>query len=298
MNANPMDVQRSSISPFQQEKTTMRIFNLPDPVRYKNMSTDELRDAFIVDGLFQPAQLCLNYIDLDRTVVGSAVPTTDPIPLTAPEAFRAEFFTERREVGVLNIGKPGSVRVGNQRHSLGTLEALYVGRGENPVEFVSDDPRNPAEFYLLSYPAHAAYPTQRIPKERATRMQAGAKETANAREILRIIAPDQVQSCQLVMGFTQLAEGSVWNTMPPHTHMRRSEVYLYFDVMPEERVVHLMGPADETRHLVLANKQAVVSPGWSIHAGVGTRNYKFCWGMGGENQVYTDMDGIAVSDLR
>ncbi len=276
----------------------MRIFNLPDPVRYKSMSTDELRDAFIVDGLFQPAQLCLNYIDLDRTVVGSAVPTKDSIRLTTPEELRAEFFTERREVGVLNIGKPGSVLVGNQRHSLGTLDALYVGQGESPVEFASEDPDNPAEFYLLSYPAHAAYPTERISQARATRMRAGAPETANAREILRLIAPDQVQSCQLVMGFTQLEEGSIWNTMPPHTHMRRSEVYLYFDVKADERVVHLMGPADETRHLVLANKQAVVSPGWSIHAGAGTRNYKFCWGMGGENQVYTDMDGIAVRDLR
>ena len=276
----------------------MKVVNLPDPVRYPRMSTDEMRSAFLLDELFQPGHLSLVYIDLDRTVVGSAVPTKDPIPLTAPAAFRAQYFTERREVGILNIGQPGTIEVGNQKFQLGTREALYVGRGEERVVFSSDNPEKPAEFYLLSYPAHAAYPTTKISQANATRMQAGAPETANSREILRLIDPEQVRSCQLVMGFTQLAEGSVWNTMPPHTHMRRSEVYLYFDVMPGERVLHLMGPANETRHLVVANKQAVVSPGWSIHAGVGTRNYKFCWGMGGENQVYTDMDPVTVSDLR
>lgn len=276
----------------------MKIMYLPDPVHYQHMRNDELRNAFLLDELFQPDQLSLAYIDLDRTVVGSAVPTKDPIPLRAPAAFRAHNFTERREIGILNIGMPGSVVVGKERYPLGNLDALYVGRGERDVEFSSDDPERPAEFYLLSYPAHAEYPTTKIPHGEATRMQAGAPETANAREILRLIDADRIRSCQLVMGFTQLAEGSVWNTMPPHTHMRRSEVYLYFDLMPAERVLHLMGPANETKHLVVANKQAVISPGWSIHAGVGTRNYKFCWGMGGENQVYTDMDPVAVSDLR
>ena len=276
----------------------MKVVNLPDPVRYPHMSTDELRDAFLLEELFQPGQLSLVYIDLDRTVVGSAVPTKDHIALIAPSAFRAQYFTERREVGILNIGQPGSVEVADQKFELGTREALYVGRGKHSVVFSSDNPEKPAEFYLLSYPAHAAYPTMKISQAAATRMQAGAPETANAREILRLIDPEAIHSCQLVMGFTQLAEGSVWNTMPPHTHMRRSEVYLYFDVMPGERVLHLMGPAHETRHLVVANKQAVVSPGWSIHAGVGTRNYRFCWGMGGENQVYTDMDPVSVAELR
>lgn len=275
----------------------MRILQLADSVRYKTMTTAELRDTFLVSDLFRPEELCFTYIDLDRTVVGSAVPTAMPIHLPTYDALKARFFTERRELGILNIGGAGKVSVGDQELSLGRLDALYVGRGNEEISFSSVDPDRPAEFYLLSYPAHAQYPTQLICSAELERTKLGAPESANAREITKLIHLEGARSCQLVMGFTQLASGSVWNTMPPHTHMRRSEVYLYFDVADGERVFHLMGPAQETRQIIVANRQLVVSPGWSIHAGVGTRNYSFCWGMGGENQVYSDMDALAVADL-
>jgi len=172
-----------------------------------------------------------------------------------------------------------------------------VGRGNEEIRFASADAACPAEFYFLSYPAHAAYPTRFVRSAGQEKVALGSEETANRREITKLIHLSGARSCQLVMGFTQLAPGSVWNTMPPHTHMRRSEVYLYFDVAPADRVIHLMGPAHETRSIVMANKQAVISPGWSIHAGVGTRNYTFCWAMGGENQVFSDMDALAIADL-
>ena len=275
----------------------MRILQLADAIRYRTMTTAELRDTFLISDLFRPGELCLTYIDLDRTVVGSAVPTTIPIHLPTFDELKAGFFTERRELGILNIGGGGKVSVGDQEFCLGRLDALYVGRGNEEISFHSVDTDRPAEFYLLSYPAHAQYPTRLICSAELERTKLGTPESANAREITKLIHLEGARSCQLVMGFTKLASGSVWNTMPPHTHMRRSEVYLYFDVADGERVFHLMGPARETRQIIVANKQLVVSPGWSIHAGVGTKNYAFCWGMGGENQVYSDMDALAVADL-
>ncbi len=275
----------------------MRMLQLADSIRFKTMTTEALRDTFLISDLFRPDELSFIYIDLDRTIVGSAVPTTAPIQLPTYDALKAKFFTERRELGILNIGGAGKVSVGAQEFALNRLDGLYVGRGNEDVHFSSVDPNRPAEFYLLSYPAHAEYPTQLIRSAELERTKIGAAESANAREITRLIHLDGARSCQLVMGFTQLAPGSVWNTMPPHTHMRRSEVYLYFDLADGERVFHLMGPAKETRQIIVANKQVAVSPGWSIHAGVGTRNYAFCWGMGGENQVYSDMDALAVADL-
>jgi 4-deoxy-L-threo-5-hexosulose-uronate ketol-isomerase len=210
---------------------------------------------------------------------------------------RADYFTERRELGVLNIGGAGSVVVDGERFELGRLDAVYVGRGGMEVSFESVNPSSPAEFYLLSYPAHAVHPTRLVRAAEQESTKLGSCETANQREIKKLIHRDGVRSCQLVMGFTQLAAGSVWNTMPAHTHMRRSEIYLYFDLPEDHRIFHLMGPAKETRHLVVANKQVVISPGWSIHSGVGTASYSFCWGMGGENQDYSDMDKLATSDL-
>jgi 4-deoxy-L-threo-5-hexosulose-uronate ketol-isomerase len=275
----------------------MRIMQMADAVRYRTMTTEELRDTFLVSDLFQPARITLTYVDLDRTVIGSAVPSAGPLRLPTDDALKAEYFTERRELGILNIGGAGKITVSGLQYDLERLDALYVGRGNEEVIFSSIDPGKPAEFYLLSYPAHEAHATQLVRSAGVERVKLGAPETANAREITKLIHLEGVRSCQLVMGFTQLASGSVWNTMPPHTHMRRSEVYLYFDIAEAERVVHMMGPAKETRHLVVANKQAVVSPGWSIHAGVGTTNYTFCWGMGGENQVYSDMDALAIADL-
>ena len=276
----------------------MKLLQLPDSIRYRTMTTEEMRGSFLLESLFVPDAIDLVYVDLDRTVIGSAIPSTRPLTLPCPEELRAEYFLERRELGVLNIGGPGSVEVEGQSYPLGKLDALYIGRGNSQVVFHSEDPSNPASFYLLSYPAHAVYPTARVEFSGLQPVTLGAPETANARRISKLIHLEGARSCQLVMGVTQLDSGSVWNTMPPHTHMRRSEIYLYFDLSPSDRIIHLMGPPQETRHLVVADKQVVISPGWSIHAGGGTRNYSFCWGMGGENQVYTDMDPAPVAELR
>lgn len=275
----------------------MRLLQMADAVRYRTMTTAELREAFLLTELFHPGQVDLTYVDLDRTVIGSAVPVDGTLVLPTADALKAIYFTERRELGILNIGGPGIASVNGERFDLDNLDALYVGRGNEAVSFASQDSHHPAEFYLLSYPAHVTYPTKLIKSTNEPRVSLGAAETANQREITKLIHMDGVRSCQLVMGFTQLAQGSVWNTMPPHTHMRRSEVYLYFNIPSGDRVIHLMGPAHETRSLVVANKQVAVSPGWSIHAGVGTMSYTFCWGMGGENQDYGDMDKVAIADL-
>ncbi len=276
----------------------MKTYIMADPVRYPRMTTAELRETFLVDGLHQPGAISTVYVDLDRTVIGMATPTSQPLAMPNDHDLRAEYFTERRELGVLNIGGAGSVKVGDAAYALDTLDALYIGRGNPEIVFASDNPDWPAIFYMLSYPAHAAYPTTLVKKHEAVTVTIGAPETINSRTITKYIHAGSVKSCQLVMGVTQLHTGSAWNTMPPHTHMRRSEVYLYFDLDPTARVLHMMGPATETRHLFIADKEVAISPGWSMHAGVGTRSYRFCWGMGGENQDYDDMDRIAIEDLR
>ena len=275
----------------------MKVLQMADSVRYRRMTTEELRQTFLIDDLFRPGQIGLTYVDLDRAVIGSAVPTGEPLSLPTDEALKASYFTERRELGVLNIGGAGVVRVNGVSFQLNKLDALYVGRGNEEIVFSSADTAQVAEFYLLSYPAHATHPTKCVRSAEQAKVTLGAAETGNLREITKLIHLEGTRSCQLVMGFTRLAPGSVWNTMPPHTHMRRSEVYFYFDLEASQRVIHLMGPGKETRHIVIADKQIVISPGWSIHAGVGTKNYTFCWGMGGENQVYSDMDALAIADL-
>ena len=275
----------------------MKIMQIADSTRYQTMRSAELRETFLLTDLFQTGQVDLVYVDLDRAVAGSAVPTKAPLRLPSDDALRTAYFTERRELGVLNIGSLGSVVVDGVRFELGRLDALYIGRGSHEVSFTSADLNSPAEFYLLSYPAHAVHPTRLIRAAEQQSTKLGSIETANEREITKLIHLDGASSCQLVMGLTQLTAGSVWNTMPAHTHFRRSEIYLYFDVPADHRVIHLMGPAKETRHLIIANKQVVISPGWSIHSGVGTASYSFCWGMGGENQDYNDMDKLAIVDL-
>lgn len=275
----------------------MRVLQMADEVRYARMSTAELRSTFLVEDLFEPDRVKLVYVDLDRTVIGSAVPLASALEIPRPPELRATTFTERRELGVLNIGGPGAVLVDGHNHVLCYRDALYIGKGEHDISFTSDDPARPAEFYLLSYPAHVLHPTVVIRAAEATPLALGQAATANRRKVTKVIHLEGAKSCQLVMGFTELERGSVWNTVPPHTHMRRSEVYLYFDLAADQRVVHLMGPGSETRHLVVANKQVAISPSWSIHAGVGTASYSFCWGMGGENQVYTDMDALPIADL-
>jgi 4-deoxy-L-threo-5-hexosulose-uronate ketol-isomerase len=220
------------------------------------------------------------------------------IALESSPELRAQFFTERRELGALNIGGEGLVHVGSSSYQLQNLDLIYIGRDNPEIRFESKSKDTPAVFYLLSYPAHTPYPVTVVKKESAQPTEIGSAAQSNRRTIYKYIHMAGVKSCQLVMGVTHLHEGSTWNTMPAHTHMRRSEVYFYFDVAESARVFHLMGPAEETRHIVVADREALVSPGWSIHAGVGTQAYKFCWGMGGENQDYADMDPVNLADMR
>jgi 4-deoxy-L-threo-5-hexosulose-uronate ketol-isomerase len=276
----------------------MRLYQMADAVRYEMMNTEELRETFLLEGLFQPGEIEFAYVDLDRTVIGSAVPTTAALKLETEPELKAEFFLERRELGVFNVGGAGSVTVDGKTFELDKMDCLYVSRGSKDVSFASKDAAAPANFYLLSYPAHAEYPTAMVKFAEIKPVELGSLETCNKRKIYKAIHREGIRSCQLVMGFTLLDVGSNWNTMPAHTHMRRSEVYFYFDVDPAQRVLHLMGPPDATSHLVMKDKEVVVSPGWSIHAGVGTKNYAFCWGMGGENQDYADMDVVKIEELR
>jgi 4-deoxy-L-threo-5-hexosulose-uronate ketol-isomerase len=276
----------------------MKTVLMADRVRYERMSTAELRETFLLSELCAHGEIHLDYIDLDRAVVGFAAPLAAPIALPTYPELRAEFFTDRRELGVLNIGGTGTITVEGKAWELDNLDVLYVGRGNREVSFASKDAATPAIFYLLSYPAHAVHPVALVRKADATPTELGSFETCNKRTITKYIHLEGARSCQLVMGVTHLAPGSNWNTMPPHTHMRRSEIYMYFNLPPEARVIHLMGPPDETRHLLVADKGVAISPGWSIHAGAGTRAYSFCWGMGGENQDYADMDPAPVESLR
>lgn len=271
---------------------------LADGVRYATMNAAELRDAFLVTSLFAPGEVRLVYCEADRAVVGSVVPVRQPLALSAADELRAAFFCQRREMGILNVGGAGAVRVDGTSSALAPLDGMYVGRGSREIVFTSDDPGRPAQFYLASYPAHSDFPTSPVRRTDAAKVQLGTQAECNRRTIYKYIHPDGIKSCQLVMGFTVLEEGSVWNTMPPHTHTRRSEVYLYFDIAPEARVFHFMGRPDETRHLVVADRQAVMSPAWSIHCATATRRYTFCWAMGGENQTFDDMDGVQVGALR
>ena len=276
----------------------MKTVMMADPVRYPRMNTQELRDTFLIGQLFQPGSVQLAYIDLDRAVVGIAAPLDDPLALETSPELRASYFTERREIGVLSVGGPGTIYAGGSAYQLENLDVLYIGRGNADVRFESQDKNNPAIYYLLSFPAHVSYPVALVRKAEAQPTDLGSAETCNRRTVYKYIHLGGARSCQLVMGMTELQNGSAWNTMPAHTHMRRSEVYFYFDVAKGARVFHLMGPPDETRHLVVADREAVVSPGWSIHAGMGTQAYRFCWGMGGENQDYADMDPAPLEAMR
>jgi 4-deoxy-L-threo-5-hexosulose-uronate ketol-isomerase len=275
----------------------MKTMMVADPVRYPQMNTQELRDTFLIDALFQPGSISLAYVDLDRAVAGIAAPGASPLVLGTSPELRASYFTERREVGALNVGGTGAIHVGGSTYQVENLDLLYIGRGNADIRFESNDKNNPAAYYLLSYPAHATYPVALVRKTEAQPTELGSAETCNRRTVYKYIHLAGARSCQLVMGMTELHAGSAWNTMPAHTHMRRSEIYFYFDVAANARVFHLMGPPDETRHLVVANREAVVSPGWSIHAGMGTQAYRFCWGMGGENQDYADMDPAPLETM-
>ena len=269
-----------------------------DPRGFRTMSTEELRKSFLIENLFIPGEIPMVYSDIDRSITGSAVPANAPLKLLGTKKEMAtEHFAERREIGVINIGAPGSVQVDGKAFPMEYRDALYIGRGVKEIEFSSRQSDKPAMFYFVSYPAHKEFPTTHAKFSDAEPARLGSQKDANKRTIYKYIHPNGIKSCQLVMGLTELEEGSVWNTMPPHTHQRRSEVYVYFNLDPGAMVVHLMGQPEESRHIVMRNRQAVLNPSWSIHAGVGTQNYTFIWAMGGENQVFDDMDGVAIKQL-
>ncbi len=265
---------------------------------YKRMNTRELRDAFLIEELFSEGELNLLYCEVERSIVGAAVPTEGSLSLEAGKELAADFFCQRREVGVLNIGGAGAISVDGKEYGMDHLDGLYIGRGSKEVTFSSSNAAEPARFYLVSYPAHAEYPTRHAKKADANALHLGSVEDSNKRTIYQYIHENGIKSCQLVMGFTALETGSVWNTIPCHTHERRTEVYLYFGLDEDSKVFHMMGPGDETRHLAMGNEQAAISPMWSIHSGCGTKAYTFCWAMGGENQRFDDMDHIAIKNLK
>ncbi len=269
-----------------------------DKIRYKTMTTDELRENFLIDYLFREGEILLEYCEIERAIVGSAVPTKKPLKLKAGKELAAEYFCQRREVGILNTGNKGKITVDGTEYEMSNLDCLYIGRGSSEVSLESDDSSEPAKYYILSHPAHTEYPTRRTGQSEATTVNLGSQKEANVRTIYKYIHPDGIKSCQLMMGVTFIEEGSVWNTMPPHTHERRTEIYLYFNMDEKAAVFHLMGPAEETRHMVVRNRNVVVSPMWSIHSGAGTSSYAFCWGMGGENQDFDDMDHIRITDIK
>ncbi len=276
----------------------MRLVRAHAPAEVATLSTARLREEFLLTGLFAPDTPNLIRWEVDRTIIGGFSPAAGAIALPAPPEMRAASFCERREAGIVNVGGPGSIRVDGIEHRLARHDALYLGRGAKEVVMTSSAREQPARFYLLSYPAHAAYPTRHVPFDSAPGVTLGAGETANARSLHKLIHPGNFPTCQVVMGVTRLQPGSVWNTMPPHTHDRRSEVYLYFDLPADQAAFHFHGERQETRHLVVRDGEAVLSPPWSIHSGAGTCGYSFVWGMGGENQAFADMDPAPISELR
>jgi len=276
----------------------MKILTMADQVRFQRMTTAEIRDMFLLDGLCKPGEINFEYVELDRAVVGYAAPVASAIELPTYPELRAEYFLERRELGALNIGGAGTVTVDGKEYELNNLDVIYAGRGSKKVTFASKDKSKPACFYIMSYPAHKEYPVAVVKKEESTPMETGSLETCNKRTICKYIHLGGARSCQLVMGVTHLAPGSNWNTMPAHTHVRRSEIYMYFNMPESARVFHLMGAPSELRPVVMADKEIVASPMWSVHSGVGTQAYSFCWGMGGENQDYGDMDPAPIETLK
>lgn len=274
----------------------MKLHYFPTPKATNTLSTAELRDTFLIGGLFQPGKVVAHYTDLDRMITGGAVPTSAPLGLPADKELGTSFFLERREIGILNLGAPGVVRVGGAKHDLATLDCLYIGLGEKDV-FFENGSSGQAQFYFVSTPAHAKHPTALARRAAVTAAPIGEVAKANRRTILKYIHQDGIKSCQLVLGFTEFEAGSIWNTMPPHTHSRRTEIYLYFD-LGENIVMHFMGEPEATRHLVVRDREAVLSPAWSIHAGVGTGAYRFVWAMGGDNQVFADMDPAPIATLK
>jgi 4-deoxy-L-threo-5-hexosulose-uronate ketol-isomerase len=277
-------------------KMTIRHASHPDAVR--GFDTQALREHFLVPTLFEADETVMTYSHVDRFVVGGAMPVAGPITLETHKAIGSDTFLKRRELGVINVGGPGRVTVDGTKFDLDPRDALYVAMGSVDISFESLDPIQPAKFYLNSTPAHARFETMKISLAQANQRHLGDPSTANERTICQMIHPDICRSAQLVLGMTMLKPNNTWNTMPCHTHDRRCEAYFYFDLPESARVFHLMGEPTETRHIVVANEQAVISPPWSIHSGVGTTNYAFIWSMGGDNQDFDDMDFVSMDRLR
>ncbi len=286
----------------------MEVRTAASPKDVKHYTTDRLREEFLIQDLFIPGEIKLVYSHIDRIITGAAVPV-EPLTLTAGAELRANYFLERREMGIINVGGKGTVTVDGKVYPLDYKDGMYIGKGAEDIVFASIDGAEPAKFYLNSAPAHTSYPTVAIKMEGEAsedtviikdenKVELGCLEESNHRVINKYILPGQVESCQLVMGMTALKPGSVWNTMPCHTHDRRMEVYLYFEMPEDAFVMHYMGQPQETRHLVVRDEEAVISPSWSIHAGSGSRAYTFIWGMVGENQEFTDMDAVENKELR
>lgn len=268
------------------------------PGEVKALDTEGLRSNFLIEHIFTDDAIRLVYTHYDRYIAGGAKPVTKPLPLEPIDPLKAAYFLERRELGIINVGGTGTVTVDGTAHVLNFKDALYIGRGAQSVVFASDDPANPAKFYLNSASAHRAYPVRKVSRADAQIIELGSVETANHRVINKLLVSGVIETCQLQMGMTELKTGSVWNTMPAHTHDRRMEVYFYFEVPEGQAVCHFMGQPEESRHIWMHNEQAVISPPWSIHAGAGTSNYTFIWGMVGENLDYDDMDKKAITDLK
>lgn len=273
----------------------MQLHYSPAPEATATLSPEELRARFLIGGLFQPGALTAHYTDLDRMIVGAAVPTNPRLALAPAKETGTSFFLERREIGILNLGAGGAVHVGSTRHDLGPLDCLYVGVGEKDVAF-ENGASGQAQFFFVSTPAHAKHPTAIVRRADVRTDPVGDPAKANRRRINKLIHPDGVKSCQLVMGFTEFEPGSIWNTMPPHTHARRTEIYLYFD-LGDNVVFHFLGEPHATRHVIVRDREAVLSPSWSIHCGAGTGAYRFVWAMGGDNQAFADMDAAPLNTL-
>lgn len=286
----------------------MELRTAASPKDVKHYDTKRLREEFLIQGLFAADEIKLVYSHIDRIITGAATPVTKELRLTAGDELRAEYFLQRRELGIINIGGTGTVTVDGREYEVEHKNGMYIGMGSKEISFKSADASNPAKFYLNSAPAHKSYPTVLIKREgtpeegvviikEENKVACGCLEESNDRVINKYILPGQVESCQLVMGMTALKPGSVWNTMPCHTHDRRMEVYLYFDMPENAFVMHYMGEPTETRHIVMRNEEAVISPSWSIHAGSGSQAYTFIWGMVGENQEFTDMDAVKNTEI-
>lgn len=269
---------------------------------FKHYSTEEIRREFLIQNLYRKDEVVCVYSHVDRVVTLGCMPVEERVSIEKGmdvwKCFGTKFFLQRRELGMFNIGGPGRVLVDGQEYAMAYRDCIYISMGTREVLLVSDDPANPAKFFMVSVPAHKPCTTTHIPVEKAAKRPLGGKETCNERIVYQFIHFDVLETCQLMMGLTELAPGSVWNTMPCHTHERRMEVYTYFEMNPNQRVFQMMGRPGETRHLVMAPEEAVISPSWSIHSGCGTSNYTMIWAMAGENQEYDDMDSISIPDLR